>query len=406
MTAVLCYEVVLPAALLATALLGVRHRISGRQTAGVLAPLVAAGVWVATHPLYPLTISPPSLIDFLDAHFGDGLVSTTPLASVRWLVVVAILAGGVACLLRAFSNRPPISDASRLVVVGAVVLVIGGTGWWTLGGLNPPLGALDRINALTSVGASCIVVGAFSSTVRGLSTYMQGLAAVVVGALLLWTGLAGLRSWGAASADVQTLLDYLSEIENPATRDFVVGPLLEPARHHGVVALGTEGFADPAFQLTLGPGPGSLRLVDDPQAFAQAPGTLISWADALGGDNIPDGGPSGSPTGAVDTVRGHRQAITVEGWAIDPSDPTVAVDIDVRANGRTTRVSANKSRPDIAELFPAGGDGHGFRARIAVEPGLQMVCIIARNTGQGIDTPLPAPQAIAPRSTYCVPVPD
>jgi hypothetical protein len=89
-----------------------------------------------------------------------------------------------------------------------------------------------------------------------------------------------------------------------------------------------------------------------------------------------------APNGAFDSVRPTVDSkLAIQGWAIDPDSPTAPVTIRVQVDGAPAQtVTANQSRPDVASVYPAAGDLHGFAATAPVSPGTHNVCVSAVDT--------------------------
>ena len=97
----------------------------------------------------------------------------------------------------------------------------------------------------------------------------------------------------------------------------------------------------------------------------------------------------GSPTGptamgTVDSAALVRTAgaadIVVSGWTFDRAGPSASIDVRFtveRPTGTTTQtVRADVSRPDIAAVYPAAGDRHGFSVKLPVTgSGAHRVCV-------------------------------
>ncbi len=97
--------------------------------------------------------------------------------------------------------------------------------------------------------------------------------------------------------------------------------------------------------------------------------------------------PTGSPKGVIDaaTVTAPGQ-VQLRGWALDP-DTADSVRIDVYVDGKgATSVHATDSRPDIAQLFPLYGAGHGFHTTLKLAGGKHDVCVFAINVAGGGNT--------------------
>jgi hypothetical protein len=76
------------------------------------------------------------------------------------------------------------------------------------------------------------------------------------------------------------------------------------------------------------------------------------------------------PFGALETA-----SPTVSGWAIAPTT-TDSIDVDVYVDGQyVSRTPANLQRADVAALWPAYGDAHGFSVTVPITgPGPHTVC--------------------------------
>lgn len=91
----------------------------------------------------------------------------------------------------------------------------------------------------------------------------------------------------------------------------------------------------------------------------------------------------GDPFGHIDVVEPQVGGFRVSGWAIDP-DTTSPTQVHVYINGVGHVVTANRSRPDVANVYPDSGANHGFSMRLPAAPGAANVCIYAINTaGRG-----------------------
>jgi len=90
----------------------------------------------------------------------------------------------------------------------------------------------------------------------------------------------------------------------------------------------------------------------------------------------------GSPIGNVESVTTEPGAILVSGWAFDP-DTNASGTVHVYVDGVGTSYNANKSRPDVARVYPGYGELHGFEEKIQASVGSHSVCTYAINTGAG-----------------------
>jgi hypothetical protein len=98
---------------------------------------------------------------------------------------------------------------------------------------------------------------------------------------------------------------------------------------------------------------------------------------------------TGSPFGRVDSVQPVRGGLRVRGWVIDPNTTSpIRAHIYVDGVGRAS-VLANRSRPDVARVYPGSGANHGFDVEVKnVAPGARNVCVYGINTGPGGNTRL------------------
>jgi spore germination protein YaaH len=97
--------------------------------------------------------------------------------------------------------------------------------------------------------------------------------------------------------------------------------------------------------------------------------------------------PTNNPIGSLNTASGKAGVLTVQGWTIDPDTAaplTVAVYVDGKLTGEAT---ANVSRPDVAKVYPAWGDAHGFSTSVDVSGGTHQVCVYAINQRLGTTNP-------------------
>lgn len=99
-----------------------------------------------------------------------------------------------------------------------------------------------------------------------------------------------------------------------------------------------------------------------------------------------------NPFGAFDsatTPYGGR--VDISGWAIDPNAPTAPAAIHVYIGGPAGSpdaefhsITANKSREDVAKVYPGTGTSHGYSASIqTAKRGPQNVFVYAINSGPG-----------------------
>lgn len=89
------------------------------------------------------------------------------------------------------------------------------------------------------------------------------------------------------------------------------------------------------------------------------------------------------PLGNIDSVVAVPGGIKIRGWAIDPDTPN-AIDIHVYSGGIGHARTADAYRPDVGQVYPGFGDGHGFDTFVPFSAsGRQEVCIYGINQGPG-----------------------
>ncbi|MBK4346476.1 cell wall-binding repeat-containing protein [Lacisediminihabitans changchengi] len=97
------------------------------------------------------------------------------------------------------------------------------------------------------------------------------------------------------------------------------------------------------------------------------------------------GGPSGDPTGALQTVTGAANSLSVTGWAVDPDVLGTAINVRVRGNGWSTLIPAGGANAAADAAVPGAGPNHGFAMTVTAAPGTQSVCADAENQSLGTD---------------------
>lgn len=90
------------------------------------------------------------------------------------------------------------------------------------------------------------------------------------------------------------------------------------------------------------------------------------------------------PIGRLDSVSvAGPNEIEVRGWAIDP-DVEGSVRVHLYVDGKLAdKFTADGSRIDVARVYPAYGESHGYSSRVQVSAGDHQVCAYGINTGPG-----------------------
>jgi hypothetical protein len=102
----------------------------------------------------------------------------------------------------------------------------------------------------------------------------------------------------------------------------------------------------------------------------------------IDGVAISNGRLSVDPIGSLDLVTASQGAVSIGGWALDPSDPA-SIAVHVYIDGVGTAITATGSRPDLAASYPGLGTAHGFNATIPAAPGAHTLCAYGINKGAG-----------------------
>jgi hypothetical protein len=94
-----------------------------------------------------------------------------------------------------------------------------------------------------------------------------------------------------------------------------------------------------------------------------------------------------SPITGVNTLATSPGHVVVNGWAFDPDSPTTVLTVNVTIDATVaSSLTANVSRPDVANVYPSAGPTHGFSATVPMAQGTHNVCLVAKNVQFGHDT--------------------
>lgn len=90
-----------------------------------------------------------------------------------------------------------------------------------------------------------------------------------------------------------------------------------------------------------------------------------------------------NPTGSFDNWVTSSPGIRVNGWALDP-DTTAQIGVHVYVDGRFVGEGrADRSRPDVGQVFPWAGANRGWEIEVPAMPGPHTVCAYGLNVGPG-----------------------
>lgn len=101
----------------------------------------------------------------------------------------------------------------------------------------------------------------------------------------------------------------------------------------------------------------------------------------------------GRPAGSLDSVSVIGSGVRVSGWFADP-DVRAPISVQVRVDGITHLVVADRSRPDVAAAYPAFGEAVGFDVTVpGLGNGVHDVCVVGDDmvVGPGLSGPRSLP---------------
>ena len=90
-----------------------------------------------------------------------------------------------------------------------------------------------------------------------------------------------------------------------------------------------------------------------------------------------------NPMGALDAVTSRPGLIDVRGWAYEPDNSFASTYVYVTVDGKGGHIRADRSRPDVARVYPEAGAYRGYEATYRVSAGEHRVCVSLHNTGAG-----------------------
>ncbi|MFN3950243.1 hypothetical protein [Microbacterium sp.] len=96
---------------------------------------------------------------------------------------------------------------------------------------------------------------------------------------------------------------------------------------------------------------------------------------------------TGSPVGAIDSVKVSSGSVTVAGWALDP-DTASSIAVHAYVDGVGSVLTAARARTDLASHYPVHGTAHGYSATLKVPRDAKQICLYAINAGPGGNTTL------------------
>ena len=82
-----------------------------------------------------------------------------------------------------------------------------------------------------------------------------------------------------------------------------------------------------------------------------------------------------APFGAIDGVERSGRTLTLTGWVIDPATQLPAFAQAVIDGVSAPAEPAGLDRPDVAAVYPAFGEGHGYRLVMTIPSGRHLVCV-------------------------------
>ena len=91
------------------------------------------------------------------------------------------------------------------------------------------------------------------------------------------------------------------------------------------------------------------------------------------------------PTGALTIIGQRAGALQVQGWAYDVDSPSSALRVTVTIDGKSSDLTANARRTDVAAAHPNAGPNHGFDLSRRLAEGSHQVRVVAHNIDLGRD---------------------
>lgn len=264
--AVLSYELVLPACVLAAVLLGPGGVVPARRArpgddlrrrdrAVVLFVVGACALWSATQSPYELTVVANHPLVVWSAHLGSGLLPAKSVPVVLRLALGLVTLVGTMWVVGRWLWSRARPDLGVGLVLGGLVLMAAGVAPAMTRHLVA-MGMIDRLYAVSSIGAAMVVVG-LGVRLASRSRQAAGAAAAVLLVVCVVGQVIAARSWSDAGHDGRRLLAELAARDvDPAERTFVV--LGGPDDRNGVIALTEASGAHAAFKVTFGDGDGTL----------------------------------------------------------------------------------------------------------------------------------------------------
>lgn len=104
---------------------------------------------------------------------------------------------------------------------------------------------------------------------------------------------------------------------------------------------------------------------------------------------------TGSPVGAVTSIKAAGDGFDVTGWAIDP-DTTGPTSVHVYIGGVGRAFNADTANTSIPAGYQQYGANHGFVAHVPANPGTQTICVYGINIGPGATSDFGCQQATKP----------
>ncbi len=84
--------------------------------------------------------------------------------------------------------------------------------------------------------------------------------------------------------------------------------------------------------------------------------------------------PTRPPAGHVDAVRVSGLSAFVQGWAVDPNNPSVSIPVHVYVGSAGYAFTANRARADVNRVLGVTGN-HGFSNTVPLKSGANNVCV-------------------------------
>jgi hypothetical protein len=205
---------------------------------------------------------------WLPAHFGVGVFGDSPLATLGPLIVVLV----AVVLWRLVARSETVSSSERMLVAGAVVMVLAVFPLVVVGFPTATSGLFDRGNLYVDLGTAMVFGAIACIAIDHLWRVAAGAAIVAISVVMVAVGVTSVRDYTSAAAEGRVLASRLDRDLATVDQPLVVGPPLRA--RDGVATLLASWDTSAFMQLARGDGAVKARMACTIQDFADAPEPL------------------------------------------------------------------------------------------------------------------------------------